>query len=303
MQYFPLFLNTQRLNVLIVGAGEVACRKLDLLSRTEASIEVVAPEVCGGILDYARAERITLQQRAVVDADLQHRDLVYIATANQSLNLQLAVQAKEAGAMVNVVDTPAACDFITPSIVDRGRLIVAISTAGAAPVFARDVRAKLEAMLPASLTPLFDFIASKRSEVQQRLTTGPERRRFWERFFALNGEQFNGHTLQKYQQSFANDIEHGELLLLADNCPAEFLPLAALPLLQRIDAVVSIDDIPPAIAELMRRDAERLEMLSNSELLKAWEIGQRLLLVLPVAEVERLKIAFPFAKHLRPGAI
>ncbi|QSX32432.1 bifunctional precorrin-2 dehydrogenase/sirohydrochlorin ferrochelatase [Shewanella avicenniae] len=303
MQYFPLFLNTQQLRVLVIGAGDVACRKLDLLCRTDAIIEVIAPEVSAGVLAYAQAGRIALAQRRVTETDLHQRELVYIATADQTLNLELARLAKALGALVNVVDTPSACDFITPSIVDRGRLVVAISTAGAAPVFARDIRAKLEAMLPVSLAPLFDFIAEKRTEVQQRISSGAERRRFWERFFAANGEHFDGHTLQKYQQSFAADISHGELLLVCEDCPAELLPLAALPLMQRIDAVVSLAPIPDPIAELMRRDAERLPMLTNSELLQAREHGKKLLLVLPAADVDRLKIAFPFAKHLRPGAI
>ncbi|MCH1919811.1 bifunctional precorrin-2 dehydrogenase/sirohydrochlorin ferrochelatase [Shewanella sp. A3A] len=303
MQYFPIYLDTRTVKVLIIGAGEVACRKLDLLSRTQATIEVIAPDVTDDVQRYADEGRIALAQRAVETDDLQHRDLIYIATANHTLNLSLAAKAKELGVWVNVVDTPAACDFITPSIVDRDRLVIAISTAGAAPIFARDLRGKLEAMLPNSLAPLFDFIAEKREEVQQRLPSGAERRRFWERFFSTNGERFDSNTLQRYQQSFTEASSQGELLLIAETTAAQLLPLAALPLLQRIDRVVAVADISPELQELLRRDAERAAPMADSELVSAWQAGQRLLLVVDDVELGRLKAAFPFAKHLRPGAI
>ncbi|WP_417761081.1 precorrin-2 dehydrogenase/sirohydrochlorin ferrochelatase family protein [Shewanella sp.] len=303
MQYFPIYLDTHTLKVLVIGAGEVACRKLDLLSRTQAMIEVIAPEVCAEVQHYAAIGRITLTQREVTLDDLSERDLIYIATANHTLNLSLAAKAKELGAWVNVVDTPAACDFITPSIIDRDRLVVAISTAGAAPIYARDLRGKLEAMLPNSLAPLFDFIAQKREEVQQLLPSGAERRRFWERFFNTNGERFDSNTPQRYQQCFTEATSQGELLLIDVATPAQLLPLAALPLLQRIDRVIALAEVTPELQELLRRDAERAAPMSDSELVSAWQHGQRILLVVEDGELARLKAAFPFAKHLRPGAI
>lgn len=132
MQYFPLFIDTINLNVLLVGAGEVASRKLALLTRTEANIHVIAPQVNTEVQRYAETGRILLSVREVVHADIQNYDLVYLATANDSLNAELATLATARGIWVNAVDNPAFCRFITPSIVDRGRLVVAISTAGAA---------------------------------------------------------------------------------------------------------------------------------------------------------------------------
>lgn len=182
MQYFPLFVDTQSLKVVIVGAGDVASRKLDLLCRTEAVITVVAPEVSDEVLAYAKQGRIALEQRPVEAEDIEGISLLYMATADEQLNQHYAEVASSKGVWVNVVDSPELCRFITPSIVDRGRLIVAISTAGAAPVFARDLRAKLESLLSPSIAPLFDFIASKRAEVQSRLPVFKQRKLFWERF-------------------------------------------------------------------------------------------------------------------------
>jgi precorrin-2 dehydrogenase/sirohydrochlorin ferrochelatase len=162
MQYFPLFVDTQGLQVLLVGAGEVATRKLDLLSRTDAHIHVIAPMVANDIETYHTQGRIQLSRREVCRDDIADVDIIYLATADEQLNMDYAQLATERGIWVNVVDNPKFCRFITPSIVDRGRLVVAISTAGAAPVFARTIRSRLETMLPSSLAPLFDFVASKR---------------------------------------------------------------------------------------------------------------------------------------------
>ncbi|MBO1271443.1 siroheme synthase [Shewanella sp. 4t3-1-2LB] len=304
MRYFPLFVDTSNLSVLLVGAGEVASRKLDLLARSEADIQVIAPNVCEDVAEYAESGRITLSCRTVTTADLQQADLVYIATADRLLNQQLAELARAEGAMVNVVDDPDNCDFITPSLVDRGRLIVAVSTNGAAPVFAKDIRGKLEVLLPPSLAPLMDFIADKRADVQQQLPTPHQRRRFWERFLQINGERFDGLTRTRYQQCFTEIDSHGELLLLQHDVDSQLLPIAAIPWLQRVDLVAMDGVEAPELLELVRRDASRVYTpLADSDLLTNWELGQWLLRITDAAEIQRLKAAFPFAKHLQPGAI
>ena len=303
MQYFPLFIDTINLNVLLVGAGEVASRKLALLTRTEANIHVIAPQVNTEVQRYAETGRILLSVREVVHADIQNYDLVYLATANDSLNAELATLATARGIWVNAVDNPAFCRFITPSIVDRGRLVVAISTAGAAPVFARTVRSRLEASLPQSLKPLFDFVADRRIEVQDRLKSTAERRLFWERFFETNGDRFDSWTLERYHNAFNHLLSRGEILLIEDVVQVDLLPIAAMPLLQRLDWIYSQGALSEALAELVRRDASRGELPALSELSKAYEQGARMLLVADIQKINQLKAHFPMAKHLRPGAI
>lgn len=303
MQYFPLFIDSINLNVLLVGAGEVASRKLALLTRTEANIHVIAPQVNTEVQRYAETGRILLSVREVVHADIQNYDLVYLATANDSLNAELATLATARGIWVNAVDNPAFCRFITPSIVDRGRLVVAISTAGAAPVFARTVRSRLEASLPQSLKPLFDFVADRRIEVQDRLKSTAERRLFWERFFETNGDRFDSWTLERYHNAFNHLLSRGEILLIEDVVQVDLLPIAAMPLLQRLDWIYSQGALSEALAELVRRDASRGELPALSELSKAYEQGTRMLLVADIQKINQLKAHFPMAKHLRPGAI
>lgn len=303
MQYFPLFVDTVNLNVLLVGAGDVASRKLALLTRTEANIHVVAPEVNPEVQRYADAGRILLSQREVVHADIQNYDLVYLATANDSLNAELATLATARGIWVNAVDNPAFCRFITPSIVDRGRLVVAISTAGAAPVFARTIRSRLESSLPQSLKPLFDFVADRRVEVQDKLDSTSKRRLFWERFFDTNGDSFDSRTTEHYHNAFNNLVSRGEILLLDDATSVDLLPLAAMPLLQRLDYIYSQGDLSVELAELVRRDADRGFLPAFSELSQQYELGTRMLLVADTQKISLLKAHFPMAKHLRPGAI
>ncbi|GGI83376.1 precorrin-2 dehydrogenase/sirohydrochlorin ferrochelatase family protein [Shewanella gelidii] len=303
MQYFPLFVDTQSLNVLIVGAGEVAARKLDLLARTKANIEVIAPNVSDEVLAYAEQGRITLTPRPVLESDIKDQALVYLATANAELNRQLAEVAKGKGVWANVVDDPRYCRFITPSIVDRGKLVIAISTAGSAPVYARDIRARLEAWLPQSLRPLFDFVAEKRLHVQSSVATGKERRLVWERFFQLNRDRFDEETAEHFEQALVGGSSKGDILLLSQDTDLELLPIGAMPLLQRIDKVLCDDELPPALLELIRRDASRAPMMSPSHLIEAYTHGSRLLIYGAPQQITQLKAAIPAAKHIQAGAL
>ncbi|NMH66022.1 precorrin-2 dehydrogenase/sirohydrochlorin ferrochelatase family protein [Shewanella salipaludis] len=303
MQYFPLFVDTTELKVLVVGGGEVASRKLDLLTRTRAEIRVISPEVSGDILAYETSGRIGLWRRGATEADIQDWDLIYLATADDRLNAELAALARTRGIWVNVVDSPQHCRFITPSIVDRGRLVVAISTAGAAPVFARDIRARLETWLPQSLAPLFDFVAARRDEVQARLSSTKLRRLFWETFFKLNGDRFDAATAEHYQDAFLDLTPGGEILLLDAHTRVDLLPLAAMPLLQRLDWVLSPGSLPLELTELLRRDAGRRELPGLSEITRLYEQGGRLLIYADSDKIAQLEAHFPMAKHLRGGSL
>ncbi|GGP53367.1 siroheme synthase [Shewanella algicola] len=303
MQYFPLFVDTQGLRVLLVGAGEVASRKLDLLARTDAVIHVIAPDIAADIDTYHQQGRIRLSRRPVTQDDIADIDIVYLATANEQLNMDFADIANERGIWVNVVDNPGYCRFITPSIVDRGRLVVAISTAGAAPVFARTIRSRLETMLPASLAPLFDFVASKREEVQQSLAGVKDRRLFWERFFNSNQDRFDNLTEQRYADAFKDMTRQGEILLLTEHTPANLLPIAAMPLLQKLDVIFSDEPLNSEINELLRRDANRTQIPKLSDIANQYEQGDRVLIVAAPDKISQLIAYFPMAKHLRPGAL
>ncbi|WP_028767215.1 precorrin-2 dehydrogenase/sirohydrochlorin ferrochelatase family protein [Shewanella fidelis] len=302
MQYFPLFVDTQSLQVLVIGAGDVASRKLDLLCRTQAQIKVIALDVCQDTQAYVDAGRISLEKRSVTQTDIQDCDLLYLCTANTELNEQLAVVAKQQGIWANVVDNPKFCRFITPSIVDRGRLQIAISTAGAAPVYARELRARLESWLPQSITPLFDFIAERRTEVQQRLPIFKQRRVFWEKFFQRNDTRFDDHTEKHYQSSFEMEQQRGELLLIDADTDASLLPIGAMPYLQKIEVAYSRLTIPFALNELLRRDANVSGDFDEASIEQLLAQGESCLIFGDIDEISHYVKLFPNAKYLKAGS-
>ena len=119
MRYFPVFLDASELNCLVVGAGEVAARKIELLLKSPARVTVVAPDICSTVAALADHEQVELIQRAFVDADLDDKDVVFVATSDSELNASIHHKAKAQKILVNVVDNTPLCSFITPSIVDR----------------------------------------------------------------------------------------------------------------------------------------------------------------------------------------
>ncbi|MCK8045944.1 bifunctional precorrin-2 dehydrogenase/sirohydrochlorin ferrochelatase [Shewanella sp. 1CM18E] len=303
MQYFPLFVDTQSLKVLVVGAGDVASRKLDLLSRTQAHIKVIALDVCQDTQAYVQSGRISLEQRSIKQSDIKDCDLLYLCTADTALNEQLAVFAQEQGIWANVVDNPKFCRFITPSIVDRGRLQIAISTAGAAPVYARELRSRLESWLPQSITPLFDFIAERRGEVQQRLPVFKQRRVFWEQFFSRNDTRYDESTEKHYQSSFTISKQRGELLLIDTTTDPKLLPIGAMPYLQKIEVTYSRLDVPFELNELLRRDASISSQFDTKCIEAQLAKGESCLVFGNVDEINDLAEQFPNAKYLKPGRL
>jgi precorrin-2 dehydrogenase / sirohydrochlorin ferrochelatase len=307
MQYFPLFVDTKALSVLIVGAGDVASRKLTLLARTDARIHVLAPETTAEVDEFEAQGRIALERRSATVEDMQGVDLIYLATANEQLNIDLAKVATQAGIWCNVVDNPKHCRFITPSIIDRGRLVVAISTAGAAPVFARSLRARLESWLPQSLSPLFDFVAQCRDEVQQKITDPKSRRLLWEHFFDLNSDRWDKSTGKNFQQAMAlaqdNSQRQGRLLLLDSHIEVRLLPLAVVSLFSELDCIYCDLTIPFELNELLRRDATRAAIPDFTQLTARLAQGERMLLVAELDCLSPLKAKFPQAQFIKPGSL
>ncbi len=167
---YPIFLKLDRLRMLIVGAGEVGCEKLTFMlkSSPDAHITVVAKEVLPPVqellLQYPDAD-ITIIQKPFEPKDTEGYDLVVAATNFEHLNREVRDAAKAAGALVNVADTPALCDFYLGSIVTRGNLKVAISTNGQSPTFAKRFRQWLESILPEETNELLAHLKVYRDQL------------------------------------------------------------------------------------------------------------------------------------------
>ena len=268
MDYFPLFLDARKLNVLIVGAGEVAARKLELIMKTPATITVVAPWVCDTVKQLAQNEKVTLVEREFENSDLTHKDMVFIATDKGDVNQHIHDVARANKVLVNVVDNTPLCQFITPSIVDRSPIVIAMSSGGVAPVLLRYLRQKLETVLPANLSRLGAFSEKFREKVKQTLNGVTARRYFWED--VLDGDI--AEMVEKGQDNKADDafelalqaaaqdkkVEGQVYLVGAGPGDPDLLTFRALRLMQKADVVVYDRLVSPQILELVRRDAEKI---------------------------------------------
>ena len=141
---FPMFLKLKGRNVLVVGAGKVGEPKIAGLLETGARIRVVSLDATLTVRDWARSGKIQLELRRFESTDLDGTFLAVVATNSRTLNERIYSEVQQRGTLCNVVDIPDLCDFYYPSVVRRGELQIAISTAGQSPSLAQKIRQQLE---------------------------------------------------------------------------------------------------------------------------------------------------------------
>ncbi|MEN4692182.1 siroheme synthase CysG [Pantoea agglomerans] len=266
MDYFPLFCRLQGRRCLLVGAGDVAERKARLLLEAGAELLVGALDCSPAFRQWAQQETITLLPGAFDPRWLTGCWLVVAATSDDAVNQQVAEAAEKRQIFCNLVDAPQQASAIMPSIIDRSPLMVAVSSGGRAPVLARLLREKLEAMLPQHLGQLAQLAGTLRARVKQQFSAVSARRHFWERFF--NSERLaqtlaNGDSERAEQitdQLFNADLrQQGEVALVgAGPGDAGLLTLKGLQLIQQADVIVYDRLVSDEILNLVRRDAERI---------------------------------------------
>lgn len=265
MKTFPMFLQMAGRHVVIVGGGEQAAQKARLMLKTEAQIVLVASELDAELAAMVAGGRA--QQVSDLSVDVfRGAALVFVATGCVGLDYAAYALAKEAGALVNVVDRPALCDAVTPSIVDRDPVVVAISTEGTAPVLARQIRSRMEALLEPALGELAALAGRLRPDVSQRIAR-QDRRFFWN--WVFNGPPRQAMARGAHREAAAlikdtlaaggSGAAHGAIALVgAGPGAADLLTLRALRLLQDADVIYYDRLVDPAVLELARRDAERV---------------------------------------------
>ena len=144
MKYYPVFLDIHARKCLVVGGGAVGTRKVLSLVACGAIVTVVSPEATEKLKDLARQGVITLKTRTYCPEDMQGKFLVFGATDNDALNRQINQDAEELNTLCNIADRPEVCNFILPATVKRDDLVIAISTSGQSPAFAKKLRKQLE---------------------------------------------------------------------------------------------------------------------------------------------------------------
>ena len=166
--YYPIFLNLEGKKCVVVGGGEVALRKVRALLDSGARVVVVSPTLNSGLAQLARVETISLISREYEPKDLKDAVIVVAATDIAEVNQNIAKKARKHGILVNVVDRPEESDFIMPSLVRRGDLILAVSTSGASPALAKKIRMRLEQTFGEEYSPLLSLIKEVRQELKEQ---------------------------------------------------------------------------------------------------------------------------------------
>ena len=267
MNLLPIFLNVRGRPCIVVGGGEVALRKIGLLTKARARVRVISPELEPELLAARDAGTIEWLQASFSPHHLAGATLAIAATDDDAVNAAVSRAAQDLGIPVNVVDSPALCTFVMPSILDRSPLIVAISSGGAAPVLARMMRSRLEALIPAAYGRLANLAARYRDRVKNRLPAGPARRIFWENVFegGVAERVFSGQEdiaerdLEAALDRAAEARPMGEVYLVgAGPGDPDLLTFRALRLMQKADVVLHDALVSDAIMNLVRKDAQRI---------------------------------------------
>ncbi|WP_209426157.1 siroheme synthase CysG [Pararhodobacter sp. SW119] len=264
MRHFPIFLDLADRRVLIAGTGAVAEAKLRLLLKTTARLELYAPEPEAALRELAEAQGVALHRRPLTAADLPGAALVYAAHGAAAPDAETAALARAAGVLVNVVDDLEASDFITPALVDRDPVTVAIGTEGTAPVLARAIKAEMEERLPQHLGTLAGAARGFRGAAEA-LPPGRARRDFWTDFHFRTGplvleREGEGGLDAALAALLARHLAAAPTpgrvdLVSAGPGDPDLLTLRARRLLDRADVVIHDRLVAPAILELARREA------------------------------------------------
>ena len=264
MDHLPIFINIRKKPCIVIGGGDIALRKINLLLKAKAKVDCLSPLFCKGIKNLSKDGHITLINKSFDQTDIKDYSIIIAATDDSSVNSSISAIAQVKKIPVNVVDSPELSSFIMPSIVDRSPLIIAVSSSGKAPVLSRIIRAKLETVIPSAYGILADIAGEYRQKVKDRFSTIKDRRAFWEAVFSgvIAEKVFSGRiseAKEDIQRQLDDSVEMdlGEVYLVgAGPGDPDLLTFKALRLIQQADVVLYDRLVSKGVMELVRRDSE-----------------------------------------------
>lgn len=277
--YLPVNLKINDFSCLVVGGGQIALRKGNALLGAGAKVTFMAPKFIEQIRKLVDIEpRVDFINSEFNLQSLLSYQLVIAATDDAKVNEKVSQLAEEERVLVNVVDHPLLCRFITPAIVSRGPLSISISSEGAAPVLARMLKEKVELGLPSNLGNILESISSQRDRVTQRYPELAERKRKWEIYFeSLLGwdknqffdignnielsSEFDLRELESYSES-----DSGKLSLLdAGSEKVGALSLDFVSRCQKVDKLVLLSEVDSRIRPFIRKDVIEYLVKNNRD--------------------------------------
>lgn len=270
MEFLPIFIDLKRGSCLVVGGGDIAARKAALLLKAQAKVTIVAPEISQmtqQFLDDPDCQNRVQWLKASFDpAYLYAQTLVIAATDDNDVNHAVYQAAKARRIPVNIADEPDMCDFILASILDRSPIVVAVSSGGQSPILARQLRARLETLIPPAYSRLGHLVGHYRQAVKDKFVKLSQRRRFWEAVLQgpvadhmLAGrDQLAEQTLQTLiEKSDPDALKQGEVYLVgAGPGDPDLLTFKALRLMQQADVVFYDRLVSKEVLALVRKEAD-----------------------------------------------
>ncbi len=264
MQALPIFFNISNRLCIVVGGGDIATRKVNMLLKANGQIRLVSPSVCAELQAMILANKIQHLEAEFEPSQLEGACLVIAATDDEAVNEAVSMAAKAQNVPVNVVDAPALCTFTMGSIIDRSPIIIAVSSEGNAPVLARYIRSKIETMLPAAYGRIAAIAGEFRDQVKEKFSSVQARRIFWEDILqgpfverVLSGQEQAAKSFLQDSLNNAESAKKGEVFLVGGGPgDPDLLTFRALRLMQQCDVCVYDKLVSPEVMELVRRDAE-----------------------------------------------
>jgi precorrin-2 dehydrogenase/sirohydrochlorin ferrochelatase len=180
MSYYPILIQLEGMKAVVVGGGVVAERKIDVLLACHADIHVISRELTPKLSKYLEERRIKLSGHEFKDSYLDEAFVVIAATDDPLLNRQVSESASARGLLINAVDQPADCNFIVPSILKRGDLLVAVSTSGKSPAFAKKIREGLEGQFGDEYGSFLVLMGCLREEILEKGLSQEENKRIFQ---------------------------------------------------------------------------------------------------------------------------
>jgi uroporphyrin-III C-methyltransferase/precorrin-2 dehydrogenase/sirohydrochlorin ferrochelatase len=269
VRHFPIFLDLRGQQIVVSGAGGTAAAKLGLLLKTEATIKVYGQNPDQRLLAWAAAGRLQLTSRPIQSDDLVNTRLLYAANDDAKEDARVATIGRAKGCLVNIVDNLGESEFLTPAIVDRDPVTIAIGTEGTAPVLARQIKAMNEERLPRDLG-LLARIAKDFRPIADALPTGRERRAFWASYFtdvgprslATGGPEAASTALYTSLDDALSGTRTVGRVTIAGAGPGDpdLLTMKARRALDVGDVIVHDRLVAPEILDLARREAKFIEV-------------------------------------------
>lgn len=265
MKYFPIFLDAAFIKAIVIGGGDVAARKIELLLKTTTNITVISAELSDSVDRLIKEHKLCWLEHNYKAGCIAGSNLVIAATDNTEVNQQVAAEATQQGLLTNVVDQPELCTYITPSIIDRDPILIAMSSSGSAPILLRMLREQIEKTLPDGYGRLADFSLKFRDHVKARIKGIRNRRTFWEKVLRGQvGQLILNNNNKEAEQLLISSLKEtikppqGEIVFVhtLEGNP-DNLTLKAHRELQFADAVFYDETVNFTLIEYVRRDADK----------------------------------------------